>query len=550
MFPFYYTIPNLNKIIGISLNAKQKQLENRIEAWTIAGPLIMVLTLLVVLINPLYHQLSLPVIALLGLICCWKWKIPGLALSLTILFSFSIYQLIQYPDKILWNASLSSAIGLTFCITALSYKEISTIFSEMSEEELVKQQNLKFADEKVIALEKRAQEAEKTLKNHTQILQDQLAEKIASLKSYETLHTKSREDVLLLNNQLAEKHNTLKSYETLITMAREEVLHINKQNESLAQELHKLRNQSELLRQEFEEISILRQDEKLAFEKLQEKEAIHHEAIQNLKASLTNYEKEILSLRSLDQQKNLQIEEHVNSIQNLQSQNTIHQQEILQYRQKSEALLSVCEKKEASLAEQIIVYETKCAQAETTIKQLESELAEIQRPITIVDDREVRKVEGLYFQLKEQFDEKDKILEDTRRQLFLNQEELARCRKELDALLLYGAGDETQIKLDSHVLKTADELTSIKNHYEQELEGLQDLVGHLILKEPGAKPQKQLEEKEKTDPLKEKTDPLKEKTEQLKEKTESKKKGPKQKKTTEWANTILSRWSGPHDHSQ
>jgi len=490
------------------VNVKEKSLENQIELWTLLGPFIMVVTLIIILIKPDQHQLAIPIVGLFGLPICWKWKLPGLAISLGMLAAVTVYQVIQNSSGIIiWDFTLAFAVALTFCITALSYKETSTVLSRLQDESFSRLQNLKQANDKLKSIEQTKIETENTFQSK----------------------------VGLLHAQLVDKSSALQSYEQITAIAREEILHVNKEKENLMQELLQLRHKSELIRQDYEEISALRHEEKIALAEKQEEVTVHKQQIEALNEekkllenSLANVEKEIQSLRSLDQQKNLQFQEYTDSIQNLHKQSSMYEQELLQYREKSEALMSACDNKEKALTVQLQAYETKCVQAEERILQLEQSLQEIkdnekqqqQQPLPATDDRDIRRAEGLYWQLREQFEEKNNTLEGIRRELFFTQEELARCRKELETEQAYSAGNEIESKLDSHILKNEKELALLEKRYREEVDALQGLVEHFIAQKPDTVQNVQTAET----------------------KPETKKKSSKQKKTTDWANTILSRW--------
>ncbi len=64
---------------------------------------------------------------------------------------------------------------------------------------------------------------------------------------------------------------------------------------------------------------------------------------------------------------------------------------------------------------------------------------------------------AMYLQLRQQFDEKSKILDDTRRELFHCQEKLNVVTRELDELLIHGES-ETEAKLIQHILELDQEL--------------------------------------------------------------------------------------------
>lgn len=103
----------------------------------------------------------------------------------------------------------------------------------------------------------------------------------------------------------------------------------------------------------------------------------------------------------------------------------------------------------------------------------------IDAPQDIEKSREIRRLEGLYQQLRTQFSDKSKILDDTRRNLFHTQEELSALQKDLKEIELYGNCDTDEFCY-SLLASIERELTSQLNDQQHEISELNSLIEVLI----------------------------------------------------------------------
>jgi len=91
--------------------------------------------------------------------------------------------------------------------------------------------------------------------------------------------------------------------------------------------------------------------------------------------------------------------------------------------------------------------------------------------VDAIDTSEYRRLNGFYSQLKEQFKEKDKILAETRKNLFSAQEEVHLLMKEVEEHKLFGVPTEVA-RLEEHCIK-------LEQHYGEELTRLEAEVAAL-----------------------------------------------------------------------
>lgn len=88
-------------------------------------------------------------------------------------------------------------------------------------------------------------------------------------------------------------------------------------------------------------------------------------------------------------------------------------------------------------------------------------------------------VEAKYRQLKEQFNQKSKVLAETRKELFLANEKLARLQREFDEERWYSLS-EVEESLERHLLAVSKEKEELEAEHQREVEALQSLIDRFI----------------------------------------------------------------------
>jgi hypothetical protein len=94
-------------------------------------------------------------------------------------------------------------------------------------------------------------------------------------------------------------------------------------------------------------------------------------------------------------------------------------------------------------------------------------------------ERQIRKLEGLYLQLREQFYEKSVILDRTRQELFLTQEQRLSLEKALEEERVFDLSENEKL-LQVNLESLTTEYEKIISDYQQELEEMSDLVKELL----------------------------------------------------------------------
>lgn len=156
--------------------------------------------------------------------------------------------------------------------------------------------------------------------------------------------------------------------------------------------------------------------------------------------------------------------------------------------QKSEEQINklTCELETAQ--EQCLAIAKDKEQVERDLELKKIELSDIQERMAKVDrhreelpnlDQNTRDIENLYLQLKSQFREKSSVLDQTRRELFVEQEKVLSLTKELEERELYSQSESESILQREHKhLITAFE--QLQEDYRQEVETMQALISKLL----------------------------------------------------------------------
>lgn len=87
-----------------------------------------------------------------------------------------------------------------------------------------------------------------------------------------------------------------------------------------------------------------------------------------------------------------------------------------------------------------------------------------------------------YLQLKEQFEEKQRVLTETRRELFLAQEKLLQMKKEHEEERTYNLNEVEEL-LQAHMLRMDAEQQETEDQHEKELDAVHSLLAELLKKQ-------------------------------------------------------------------
>lgn len=540
------------------LNTRQTAIDKQIEQCVLIGPLLMLGALIVLYLTPI-RPILLTSVALIGLPLCWKWRLPAAIAATVITITILIYQFAFTGASLpLWHIGFATTVSLTLWITAFCSQEVEHLFAAIQEgtspatskTQIIKNELAQLAKKK--GDEQRAAEAkienlELLLSNHEKQLLEQSQSVLSYKKQFDELQAQNSGLQQKLSASISETTTLKQSCDELIEKSRIEQLKSNELHEKCAELagltakitaleqlrfeeneiwessnsalLHKLAESEELLRSKEHEW----QDNARNLTRLEEQNAgllqevfqrrhectrlkqYSEELNESLQSKITEAvlvsDQSTVKLNAEIEEKQSLLLEQQELIAKLQDELNLNQLELTECRQKADELVNICAQKESLLVEQI------------------------EKVQNATPDREMRKLEGLYKQLKEQFSEKSSLLDSTRQELFTSSEELAKLKREHFEKEFDAKQAEYLKSIENQLQTTTDELIAAEKRHVEEIDALQLLIKNLTAVDA--------------------TEAVE--TEETVQKPKSAAKGrtPKQTKTTNWANAILSRCAEP-----
>lgn len=410
---------NVNKV-------KETSFTPQVTLRAVLGPLFASLGIMLLSLknSPLYFDLSF--LALAGVLICWKWEQKGLPIALFSLAALLFYKWMGGEEALsVWDFGLSMSFALAFLITSLAKKEI-TEGSEEAPEEVVDVFQSPYAPPADLA------------KKYDKVI----AEKNRSLDTLQKNLGLAQERLNELQNEKEHLTGRLREVETVFSeqkQERETFLEVLRQKAEL-QEL--MQNQEkEIARLKTEAISeedILKQ---AFFRDLQQQIEQSAREKSGLEVSLSRLQQELDSFHTQLNQKSEIIEGHQNKIHKLTGQ-----------------LDSLVDK----------------------LKNLENEKEKLEKELeggdedsetALPDIKAFSRLQGMHRQLKEQFQEKSEILDQTRRELFQTEEKLLKVERLFLDSNRYGFHEMVQ-PLEKHL----DELNQLCSCQEEEIKNLEEII--------------------------------------------------------------------------
>jgi hypothetical protein len=240
------------------VDTAQRKLAFQVQFWGLIGPLIALITLLVIFIKSPPQAIYLSMATIVGLLVSWKWKIQGFAISIGFIALLYLYQFGEIsPDEHLWHIGMNFSIALGFVITALAYKEVEQLLHPL--DETLDHKNL---NPSIFVTE-------------INLLKQAVQDKIIDLQ--------------IQAEELAKKNSKIQSYESLVETVKVEVLKTNSQHEKLLEEFFEKQNKLSLVEEKLylaeENIKILSEKSYFALN-LEAEISIKSQEIANLKERL------------------------------------------------------------------------------------------------------------------------------------------------------------------------------------------------------------------------------------------------------------------------
>lgn len=466
--------------VGINL----KKIDFQGHLWSIPGPFLICCVLFMIVLRPLDTPLVLPLTAIGGVLACHIWKWRGVAFSSALLAAVMVYSLQSQPSQSwIWIITLSLSIASAFVVSVLCSEEAGRALDMLSKDSNHQKQTLAHLNERFQAVQNKLIAEQRTL--NLQISQ--------------------------LQQELAGKEEKQRSNEQLIRLARDEITATFTQHEKLLQELSQARQKGAAMEVKLIELEELVNPEtarlygKCAVEALQSELCSVRNEVERLTWQLqANLTKEELSKQQTEslyneinflQKSKLEVEtkclEQINALE-LQIQDEKAQREkdekarsekYLLLQQKLAEFESLKEENQELLEK--LTYQKECAasfwaEKEAVIEQLQQIKTKMEESAdTTLNDKNYRRLEGLYQQLRQQFSEKSEVLSATRKELFTTQEKLSALEKEMEEAKLY-EDSETSASLHRLIAAAESELALSEQQHGIEINRLHEVIDSLM----------------------------------------------------------------------
>lgn len=515
------------------MKSAEQRIENQVQFWSMLGPFLLLISIAILLYKLSSHW-YFPISALIGIPLCVKWKMKGMAAALGFLFLVSLvsYQSLDIDERY-WHVGMGLAMAFSFIILTLSLEEVESLVSKLQRESQSRLDNFLRLDEttkkaETSWFEERIQLSDRAAslaKDLTKVQEDkQIFYKLAQLAKDELIQIRDqhhllqqelfykKQQIAQLNERLEESELTVQGFvnsdaeQTIITLTK-------KLEESLVQQdTHQevIAHLEALLETQKQEKAKL--VEELAQFKEQEHEKsrleTRAEALQN-QLDILDKEKEQLqetftALRMQYEKVLLSEIQHKQSIQTmsqrlvqLEANQDQKERDAIQYREIKQKLESQLSQSEIEFNQRMDQLQRRLAQVEKELSVKQSEIkaqeenlklaeAEIQRLIeekenAPVFDPQLIRIESLYKQLRNQFQDKSTVLDQTRHELFKVHEQLLRVQKEREEEHVFDLSEYESLLQREHV-KLIRAYENSERIAAAEIKALEDLVGSFLNK--------------------------------------------------------------------
>lgn len=254
---------------------------------------------------------------------------------------------------------------------------------------------------------------------------------------------------------------------------RQAVQHYQQQLQELASKLSVEEQRRETLQQRKKELEdLLTQREKQFKDQENHLQAILKSEVEKIKTQEQQTQQQLLQAQQALQtgeEQGLHMQQQVKELQQL-----LKLQQDMRQKAEEEIQLQVNDKRKLEQMLQKAQEELVCAKKQSIEVEIEDK-----RELLPYAEGNTRRIESMYIQLKEQFQEKSAVLDTTRRELFHAHEELLKYQKELEEEKVFGQTDLEQY-LQSDLLELEQQYEQMQRQYQQEVEELNRLVEHLL----------------------------------------------------------------------
>lgn len=467
--------------------------ERQFFLWSVVGPFLALATILLMLFHstPLTPFFALTMV--IGVPVCWSLKRWGIVLASVVLTFLIFLNAHSVAQDLIWHIGIASSIILTLFITQQSSDESTSLVEEFSGNSVENQKNIEQYKLDVENLKFKHQNDQLVLQKKLEALIQELKHSEEKSFQYHETIVKAKNDVEIARNEAdrAKSEAEVIRGELEAQVIKEE--HVLQELLEKRKEVYQLRDQLQEAQEELKNPSV-------------ETQIIQDDVeLQNLRDLINKKEQDLFNIQFRLDSALEDIQEQENELfkfQNgemLQKKLQTEMSDQIEMLKREKDLLETTIQKLHHETEQLFSHKLEKERLEEslnlTLKELEKVRAEvIQEPLREIINtprKEItdphlaqeysirRRAEGMYLQLKEQFNEKATILDDTRRQLFHTQENLLQLQRCLNEREHFSINPQVR-SLTKHILKMQNHFERQEKSYHAEIDTLHDIVAKLI----------------------------------------------------------------------
>lgn len=484
-----------------------KSTEKQVQFWSLLGPFIILLSATVMLFKMSAHW-YLPVSILVGLPLCAKWKMKGLLASLLLLVSFFLF---SYPNIDLeeryWHLGMGMVIALSFIILTLSFEEVQSLLLNYQNESASRLENFLKLDGDVKVLENNWVAERDGINNQLQQMTQELAKTTEEKQTFQKVVHLAKDELILLRKQHEKLIEELTYKKQMIAQLNERLEENDATiqsfvNNDAEQHVQTLTNRIISQEHQIEELSKklhLENSPRISSNIVQDKEKLFDQLIaekNNLTSTIAIYEINNVQFKANENEFHKKITEQEEKIGNLNILIS-EKEKALKLCENNVHMFETQKRKIKEYQDQIKNYqaeikkiEEKNAQIKIDLLNSKKEREQLQKAKMLSSSTKsisnlngnTRQVESLYDQLKDQFEERNKILHDTRKELFQAKEQLEALLKDQSEERQYGISQEALL-LQSDLNHLQKEYEDKIHQYQEEIDLLYSIIGEVFKKD-------------------------------------------------------------------
>lgn len=469
----------MDKVVGLYNNpvsVERQSDPSRVLFWSFLAPLLLILTVAVGLFFTSTFALTATVLTLASLSMFIKkkgWVYPFAILSLSALYLASYSSFSQ--GAALWQGGLLLSFLLNVVISTIAFSEVQSLLFQKKEE-------LDQERSHTQTLQKDKELCQLEWQNEKLTLQEELKKWKEAAEQRHIEKRRIQEEMALVESEIHLLSEQKSSFIEDAFLARKQagemerkLFEASKDWDEWALKKAEIEKESIEAREKFESIRMLHETLSMQKEALEEK---------NHQLTITLENTQALMAEKIEQIKHLQNLETLEKLESLK----IHQESLIAHQasleEKNKELVLTLENVQTLIAEKSAAMqqlEREVSSREERIKHLEEQMK------TLTDEEEIEarethqktaKIQGLYQQLRQQFEEKNQVLGQTRSDFYqLETKYLGLLNEQkMDQLL-----EEERFSFEEGNMLSKELLKlDVQNHsYEEEIKSLEALISRL-----------------------------------------------------------------------